>query len=146
MKYLLLLCLISANAKSQTAIPKDANTIVVKGVKFLDVCNALLDAGYTIEKKDTELGTAETKIANYGKYFNATYKFHLRTKDTIAYLTATYTAPPGGGLFFNDIATNLVNKKGVRLTNRIGSYPFELLNQFALSLKKELDYLIIDKK
>ena len=45
---------------AQNILP-DANMIVVKNVGFNEVCNALLDSGYNIEKKDTELKTVRTE-------------------------------------------------------------------------------------
>lgn len=42
-------------------IPKGANVIYVQNNDFKKVCTALLDAGFTIDKKDEELLTVETK-------------------------------------------------------------------------------------
>jgi hypothetical protein len=38
-----------------------ANVVYVKNTDFNKVCNALLDAGFTIDKKDNDLKTADTK-------------------------------------------------------------------------------------
>jgi hypothetical protein len=135
---LILLAPIYCNAQN---IPSEVNTILVKNVKFIDVCNALLDSGYTIEKKDNDLQTVETSIKQYPKLWNATYVVHVRVKDSTAYFSVTYTAPPNGGLFKNETASNLTNKKGVTLKKSLDGYIFLLLNDFALSFKRETRYL-----
>jgi hypothetical protein len=53
------------------SIPTKANTIVVKGVTFKEVCNALLDANYSIDKKDSELQAVRTEPKIFPKYWNA---------------------------------------------------------------------------
>lgn len=121
-------------------IPSNVNTVLVKDLKFIDICRAFLDSGYTIEKKDNDLQTVETAIKQYPKYWNATYVIHVRVKDSIAYFSVTYTAPPDGGLFKNETAANLTNKKGVTLKKSMDGYIFLLLNEFALSFKKETSY------
>jgi hypothetical protein len=137
--FLTLLLLNSLFSFSQN-IPKDVNVISVRGVKFIDVCNALLDSGYTIEKKDNDLQTAQTGIKEYPRYWNATYVFHVRVKDSILYLSATFTAPPHGELFSNEPAGNRLNKKGKVLYKSMDGYIFLLLNGFALSFNKEVAY------
>ena len=122
-------------------IPSKVNTIIVKDLKFLDVCNALLDSGYTIAKKDNDLQTVETATKQYPKYWNATYVIYARVKDSTAYFSVKYTAPPGGGLFKNETASNLTNKKGETLKKSLEGYIFLLLNDFALSFHKETSYL-----
>lgn len=42
-------------------IPDGANTITVKNVSFLEVCNAVLDAGLVIDRKDNDLQTFNTR-------------------------------------------------------------------------------------
>ena len=42
-------------------IPNGANIIYIQNSDFKKVCNALLDAGFTIDKKDNDLLTADTK-------------------------------------------------------------------------------------
>ena len=139
-KVLLLLFIIPVFCNAQN-IPSNVNTILVKNVRFIDVCNALLDSGYTIEKKDNDLQTVETAIRQYPKYWNATYVVHVRIKDSTAYFSATYTASPGGGLFYNEPVVNLTNKKGITFKKSADGYIFLLLNDFALSFNKEISYL-----
>lgn len=136
-----LLILLPFIVKAQS-IPKDANVIVVKKVGFLEVCNALLDSGYTISKKDNELQTVSTESKNYPKLWNATYKINIRVKDSTAYISGTVTAPPGGGLYVNEPLFNHTNRKGVTFPKSMFGYPFLLLNDFAQSFKKEISYSI----
>jgi len=42
-------------------IPNGSNTILVQNSDFLKACNALIDAGFTIDKKDNELKIVQTK-------------------------------------------------------------------------------------
>ena len=72
---------------------------------FLEVCNALLDSGYLISKKDNDLQTASTESKQFPRYWNATYIVKVRVKDSVAYISAAITAPPGGGLYFNEPAS-----------------------------------------
>ncbi len=141
MKYIFILLLIFPFFCGAQNIPSSVNTILVKDLKFIDVCNALLDSGYTIEKKDNDLQTVETALRPYPKYWNATYIIHVRVKDSTTYFSVTYTAPPGGGLFKNETAINLTNKKGVTLKKSMDGFIFLLLNDFALSFKNGTSYL-----
>lgn len=139
-KILLLLLILPVIGLSQNIL-KDANTIVVKGITFIDVCNKLLDDGYSIDKKDNDLKTVKTEKKEYPKYWNATYIVNIRVKDSSAYISGTYTAPPNGGLFKDEPVTNLCNKRGETYQKSMEGYIFLLLNEFALSFKKEVSYL-----
>ena len=132
-------------------IPKNANTIVVKGVSFIEVCNKLLDSGYTLESKDAELQAARTEPKVYPRYWNAAYKILVRVKDSTAYFKGTFTSPyvhlltkaanKTDPLFNNDPAYNHVNKKGMTYPKSIIGYPFLLINKFVLSFNKPVEYL-----
>lgn len=125
---------------SQTIL-RDANTILVKNVSFIEVCNALLDSGYSIEKKDADLQTVRTEVKNYPKYWNATYIINIRVKDSTAYISGIFSAPPTGGLFKDEPITNVTNKKGIAYPKSLAGSAFNWLNQFALGFKKEINYL-----
>lgn len=142
MKLLLILFALLPFIINAQNIPKDANVIIVKKVGFLEVCNALLDSGYTISKKDNELQTVSTESKLYPKLYNATYKINIRVKDSTAYISGTVTAPPGGGLYVNEPLFNHTNRKGVTFPKSMFGYPFLLLNNFAQSFKKEISYSI----
>lgn len=141
MKYFLFLLFLLPSITNGQNIPADANTIVVKNVTFTEICNALLDSGYVIDKKDSELQTVRTEARQYPKYWNATYKVNVRVKDSAAYISATFTAPPEGGLFKDEIVTNQTNKKGATFKKGMWGYIFLLINDFALSFKKEVSYI-----
>ena len=143
-KIITLLSLFPFLVNAQT-IPKDANLIIVKKIGFLQVCNALLDSGYTISKKDNELQTVSTENKQYPKLWNATYKIDIRIKDSSAYISGTVTSPPGGGLYINEPLFNHTNKKGITFPKSLFGYAFLLINNFALSFNKEINYSIIKK-
>lgn len=120
-----LLLMISAIAFSQQ---KKDNTITVKGVGFMQVCNSLLDAGYVIDKKDNDLQTAETKFKDgTGKAKLCKIRLQVRVKDSTAIITGHYY-----NVLFNNLEYIVYNKE---------SGPcFEEMNQFALSFGKPLIY------
>lgn len=119
-------------------IPKNAKVISVKGVGYEEVVHRLLDSGYVIEKRYNDLQTAKTEPRQYPKYWNAKYVLSVRVKDSIAYLSGTIVA---GELFQNDPISNHVNRKGETLPKSIYGYPFLLMNKFALSFNKPVEYL-----
>lgn len=136
---LLLVVLLPSFAFGQNILPA-ANTIIVKNVSFLQVCNALLDSGYTIESKDNDLMTATTGQRQYPKYWNAVYTVKIRIKDSCAYITGLFTAPPKGGLFLNEPVVNRTNKNGETKPKSIDGYIFMLLDRFARSLSAQITY------
>ncbi len=69
---------------------KGDKTIIVKGVSFMEVCTNLLDKGYSIDKKDTELQTVKTEETQYPKFWNAKYRINVRVKDSVAYISGTF--------------------------------------------------------
>lgn len=131
-------------------IPRNANTIIVKGVSFSEVCSQLLDKGYSIDKKDDQLQTVRTEPKKYPKYWNAAYKINIRVKDSLAYISATFTAPyenpltPAANkqepLWNNDPVTNRTNNKGKPQSKSLEGYAFSLVNEFALSFNKPVEY------
>lgn len=128
-------------AQGQNVLPK-ANVIVVKGVGFKQVCNALLDSGYIIERKDNDLQTARTEHKMYPKYWDATYSIDIRVKDSVAYFTAKFTSPSDGkGLFKDEPVYNLVNGKGVTHSKSLVAYPFTLIQRFTQGFGKPVEYL-----
>jgi hypothetical protein len=137
MKKILVLLLVLPLISFAQQIPKDAKTIIVKNVSFLEVCNALLDHGYTIATKDNDLQTAKTEEREYPDYWTAKYVVHLRVKDSTAYLSGTFTA---AGLFKNEPVYCVTDKKGEPKIKNLMTYPFLLINDVALSLKKPVEY------
>jgi hypothetical protein len=142
MKALLLLLLLPffSIAQDEFVIPNKSKTIIVKGVSFLDVCNRLLDSGYSISKKDNELQTAITEMRQYPKHWNAQYSINIRVVDSIAFISGTFTAPPTNPMFKNEPIEHQTDKKGNAKSKHIMGYPFLIMNQFARSFGKEISY------
>jgi hypothetical protein len=86
-------------------IPVKTNTIIVKGVMFMESCNALLDKGYFIEKKVNDLQIATTEYKEYAKHWNAEFKINIRVKDSALYITGLGTAPPSIVVIFLTLGT-----------------------------------------
>lgn len=151
MKLLLILLMVPAIVAAQT-IPPKANVIIVKGVSFMEVCNSLLDHGYAIKTKDNELQTAITEPQKYPKYWNAGYVINIRVKDSAAYISGTFTAPFSsyaivggagrGSLWNGDPVYHHTNRKGVTHPKSLIGYPFTLMNEFALSFGKPVEYRV----
>lgn len=135
----LLLFFIPLLCGAQNAMP-GANVILIKGVNFLSVCNALLDSGYVIAQKDNDLMTARTEDRKYPRGWNAVYHIEIRIKDSVAYVSGKFTAPPGGGLFKDEPISNVTNKRGEPKRNSLAGIPFELMNTFAQGLGRSISY------
>lgn len=94
----------------------------------MQVCNALLDAGYTVEKKDNELQTAKTGFKDgTGKAKLCKLRLLVRVKDS----TATIT-----GHYYNVLLNNLE----YIVYNKESGPCFDEMNSFALSFGKEVSY------
>jgi hypothetical protein len=105
----------------------------------MQVCNALLDSGYVIDKKDNDLLTVSTMQKAYPKLWNAKYAISIRVKDSAAFITGTFTGA-NGELFKDDPVEYLENKKGKPYDKGLLTYPFLLINNFALGFGKEIEY------
>lgn len=139
MKLLLAITLLLTYSAYAQDIPCGTNTIVMKGITFRQVCVTLLDSGYVIDKKDSELQTVTTQPRRYPKRFNASYIISCRVKDSSAYFTVTFNAPPDGGIVRNEPSTYQCKKSGRPIDN-IFTYPFMLLNSFVKGFGKEIIY------
>lgn len=76
-------------------IPKDVTTIFVKNVTFKNACDALLDAGLEIDKKDNELETVTTLFKKIeGAILGQAWEpvITIRIKDNNAIITQRYFA------------------------------------------------------
>jgi hypothetical protein len=132
-------------AFSFAQIPGNAKIITVKGVSFTEACNQLLDKGYTIESKDERLQTARTTARIYPKHWNASYRISVRIKDSAAIITSTYSSPPESNSTAELWASNVpvyydVSKKGKPYPKSMPGYAFGLVNEFALSFGKSVEY------
>lgn len=137
---LFLLIAVKSQGQQRSDIPANANTIIIKGVTFKQVCMSLLDSSYVIDKKDNDLETVSTKAKDFPKLWNAEYVINVRVKDSAAYFTATFTAPPGGGLFYNETAYNHCKKNGQPYPKSMARYPFMLMNTFITCFNKNIEY------
>ena len=140
MKLTLLFLLLSFISSAQ---PKKANTIIVKGVQFKEVANALLDAGYEIAKSDSSLGTIKTEYKlGTGELKYVKVSIFVRIKDSVATIT---------GKWYNTIVMNAFASKfttedneSLIVQNTNGGYKlcFQEMNKLALSFNKPVEYLI----
>lgn len=132
-------------------IPPKAKTIIVKNVGYLEVLNLLLDKGYTIESKDSDLQTATTAPIKYPRYWNGAYKIQVRVKDSTARFTGVYMCPYDtqfASLLLKqsineakwDEVYNRCDRKGRPQEKSMDGYPFHLMNDFVVSLGKEVAY------
>lgn len=137
--FILVFTLISINSYSQQ---KGDNTIVVKNVGFVEMCNALLDAGYVIEKKDVDLQTVKTEFKE-GAGKNKWMKLLLiaRIKDSTAIITGHWynSMFPGNKVLGKEF--NIENSTD-KIEYTIGNPKncFKEMNVFALSFGKEVSY------
>lgn len=121
---------------------KGDNTVIVKGVGFLQVCNALLDAGFIIDKKDDGLQTAKTEFKT-GKGKNKWMKLLLtvRVKDSSVIITGQWYNTMGIGSKILGQEQTIENST-YKIENTSGNPKacFKEMKNFALSLNKPVEY------
>ena len=120
-------------------IPCSTTTITVKGATFSQICNSLLDSGYVIDKKDSDLRTVSTQPRAYPSRFNATYVIGVRVKDSVAYFKTTFNAPSDGSIVRNEPVIYKCKKNGKPIDN-IFTYPFRIVDSFVKGLGLAIDY------
>lgn len=130
MKYLLSLLLLVSVAYAQY-IPKNANTIIVKGVTFNDVVNRLLDEGWHIAQIDSVQQTIKTEATPTKRNGVILVTMYVRVKDSIANITGNYNIE-------GNKETYAVENRGIKGSPLKNS--FILLNEIALSFGKPVDY------
>lgn len=132
MKLIIVILLLPLLAISQN---KGDNTIVVKGVGFMQVCSALIDAGYIIDKKDNDLQTVKTELKS-GQDKNKWMKLllNIRVKDSAAIIT---------GQWYNTLGDDPIETNTYKIENTSGNPKscFKEMKTFALSFKKPVEYL-----
>lgn len=148
-KYVVILPLLIVISAYSQNIPDKTNTLIIKGATFKEACVALLDKGYTIEKKDDDLQFVRTEPKRYDKKFNAAYTMNIRAKDSVIIIKGTFTAPYDHfltkesnrvELFKDDPLIYRCNKKGEPRSNRIDVYGFMQVVKFAKLFEKEISY------
>jgi hypothetical protein len=86
MRILLLIAFLFPLASYTQEPPKNSTGITVSNTDLMAVANALLDNGFRIDKKDTELGTLKTEERGYEN--NVWFLvIDVRVKDSTAYIT-----------------------------------------------------------
>lgn len=135
-------CLLLVCAVISFSQQKGDNTIVVKNVGFIQVCNALMDAGYVIEKKDNDLQTVKTEFKE-GSGKNKWMKLLLtiRMKDSAAIITGQWynTMFPGNKVIGKEFNIENSTEK-IEYTFGNPKNCFKEVNQFALSFGKDVSY------
>lgn len=145
MKFLsLFLIFLPFLVRSQDRIPKKTNTIEVLGVTFKECADALLNAGFTFDKVDSNFNTIRTDFkAGTGK--NKWIKFRLltRVKDSTLLINGDwYNTTLIGGKLFGVDQTVENSTYSIEFTNGNPKNCFLEMNEFANSFKKEKVYKI----
>jgi hypothetical protein len=111
---------------------KGDNTIVVNGVGFTQIKNALLDSGYFIAEQNADDGTIVTKARNAdnGRIFGQRLdRYHIiiyvRVKDSVATFREDYDFKTGEGNRESDRS----DFKEVTYWKSKGSVPYHLFEQ-----------------
>jgi hypothetical protein len=140
----LLFILLPFLGQSQDKIPKKTNTIEIVGVSFKEVANALLDAGFTFEKIDSNFLTIKTDFKE-GTGKNKWMKLRLmtRVKDSTLFITGEwYNTMLIGGKLFGVEQTIENSTYKIEYTNGNPKNCFLEMNEFANSFNKEKVYKI----
>lgn len=125
------------------APPKRCSLIRVKNVTFKEAVTSLLDAGYFIEKIDSNFLTIRTEPQDYSKTKGGMISIDIRIKDSTAFITGHCGLTRGD---FDSKGGNLMTVRYYyEIENRgmkgsIMKESFDKLNEFALSFKKEIVY------
>lgn len=109
----------------------------------MQVCTALLDAGYVIDKKDNDLYTVKTEFKQgTGKNKWMKLLIKARVKDSVATLTGDWynTMALGQKLFGNEQTIESLTMK-TEYTYGNPKNCFKEMQKFALSFSKPVEYL-----
>jgi len=120
-----------------SAQPKGATTIIVKGVDYKMVTDAIMDNGYFIENNNPDLGTATTMERSYG---NGVWLLIIqaRVKDSTAYITGKIKVMLGPFGPPELLSWDPVENKGMKKSPL--KLAFAELVKVALSLNKPMEY------
>jgi len=139
MKKLFLLIMLSPLFVHSQDIPKNANTIIIKGVSFEQVVNNLLDSGFKIDKIDKEYHTVKTEYRKVCTDCVPELYLDVRVKDSIATITGKWKST--ANLFFP--ATTNENAYIFEIKNERDKVPkrcFAIMNNFAKALNSQISY------
>jgi hypothetical protein len=121
---------------------KNDNTIIVKGVSFEQVVNALLDSGYHIEKMDKEYRTIKTEYRELCDNCLPQLYFDIRVKDSTATISGKWRSNLNGIFGLKTERDNnsayifpIKNEK-----DKVPKKCFNKMNDFAKSLNGQITY------
>jgi hypothetical protein len=141
--FLLSLCTVCACAQE---VPKNAGVIVVKGVHFSRVVSQLTDSsGYEIKKLNNEDFIVKTKFKKTCGDCITAISINVRVVDSVASITGKWSVKGGflSGLRDKiddeEFVYDIKNEKGKQAKEA-----FKAMNAFALSLKSEISYRVIE--
>jgi hypothetical protein len=123
-------------------IPKGCDLIKVSGVSFKQVANALLDAGYSFEKIDSNFQTIKTDFKQSKSAKDLSLSLYVRVKDSSASITGKgYQRGVAGSYSVGKQRT--MDDATFIIKNASGKYKktFAEVNSFALSFNTLVEYL-----
>lgn len=121
---------------------KGDNAMVVKGVSLNESVHALLDAGFVLEKTDSNFQTITTDFKDgTGKNKWMKYRLHIRIKDSKAIIKGDwYNTLFIGNKVFGQEQTIENNVSKIENTSGNPKNCFNEMKQFALSFNKPVEY------
>ena len=119
-------------ADTSRHIPNGSTTITVSGITFAEMCNAVLDAGLTIDRKDNDLQTLSTTFSKKEVWEPVIF---IRVKDNIAVLRSEIYSDFLG--FQNSYYKEKRNRRVVQNAYMNG---FMTIYKIAKSLNKQMVY------
>lgn len=116
---------------------KNDNTITAIGVGFKQVVNALLDAGFQIQKLDTTYSTIRTEYKKLCSNCEPDYLLDIRVKDSAATITGKWKNTLMASVFLagSDPVFDIKNERSA-----VPRKCFEAMNKFALTLSQNVTY------
>lgn len=143
---LIILLLFPLFSFSQSKIEKGTNTINVIGITFKQAAESLLDAGFYIEKTDSIFQTIKTEFkTGTGKNKWMKLRLFVRVKDSTAIITGQwYNSIFIGSKLFGIEQTIENNTSKIKYSSGNEKNCFMEMNSFALSFKRQTQYLIVD--
>lgn len=130
-------------AYSQDIIPKKANTIIVKDVSFNEIVNRLLDSGFIINLMDKEYQFVKTEYKKVCLDCVPSVMYNIRIKDSAAIIKGTWQS--SGNFLQIGMGSNNETLYVFPIQNEKLKVPktcFSMMNNFALSFNKPVQYLI----
>jgi hypothetical protein len=143
-RLLFALAFVSCSVAYSQSIPKDANTIIVRGVTFKEVVNRLLDSNYTIDKIDSNYQTIQTAYRLTGKGV-VKMSLRIRAKDSTAFIAGTFRYGEKSDYMEGSIGWLAAGGDNpianIKQWQHKPNNPFAIMNGLALSFNKPVEYL-----